>query len=624
MASFRSRQTAFVVSNLHCASCASSIERALGCLEPAPLAISHSILEHTVTVTYFVRLSEQAIIKTLEHEGYEVEAVIANPLSQNPKIITENSVASDSALERPNSLQFLMAHPNRDTDQKMQERHRANCKQCQTGGGDAAPRLAESVLPTDLKSTSFVTIDSPTTPKTYLATLTIDGMTCASCVSNVTRALESIAWVKAVNVNLLTKSATVSLSGKDHVDELISIIEDTGYDATLDRLDAPSPTSRSSSQAAFLDIWRATYSVSGMTCSSCVGNITRALNEFTWMQSVDVNLVTGSTVVVFTGKDHLEEITERIQDIGYEATLELVTETDAGEQIVAASRTVQIRIEGMYCEHCPSKIVTTLGLFDNIKINQVPTTKDPILSITYIPNAPRLTIRNILTAISNVDPAFRPHIFHPMTIEERSRRMHNREQRQILYRLLFCVVAAIPTFIIGIVFMSLVPKQDSTREYFMKPIKGASRAEWALFVLSTPVYFLSADIFHRRMIKELRSLWRKRSPAPIIQRFYRFGSMNMLISLGTTIAYVSSIAEMAVDAAQNKENKMLEHANPTYFDSVVFLTMFLLIGRYMEAHSKAKTGDAIAALARLRPSNALLQGTTANATENGLVLDGFD
>jgi cation transport ATPase len=44
----------------------------------------------------------------------------------------------------------------------------------------------------------------------------------------------------------------------------------------------------------------------------------------------------------------------------------------------------------------------------------------------------------------------------------------------------------------------------------------------------------------------------------------------------------------------------------TYFDSVVFLTIFLMIGRLLEAYSKAKVGDAVGLLGKLRPIEALL------------------
>ncbi|KAJ9132072.1 Heavy metal translocatin [Pleurostoma richardsiae] len=122
--------------------------------------------------------------------------------------------------------------------------------------------------------------------------------------------------------------------------------------------------------------------------------------------------------------------------------------------------------------------------------------------------------------------------------------------------------------------------------------------------MATPVYFLAADVFHRRMIKELHSLWKVGSPVPILRRFYRFGSMDMLMSFGTTIAYFSSIVELIIAATLEDMTSM--KGNNTYFDPVVFLTMFLLIGRLIEAYSKAKTGEAVVMLGKLRPKDASL------------------
>ena len=39
---------------------------------------------------------------------------------------------------------------------------------------------------------------------------------------------------------------------------------------------------------------------------------------------------------------------------------------------------------------------------------------------------------------------------------------------------------------------------------------------------------------------------------------------------------------------------------------VSFLTLFLLLGRLIETYSKAKTGDAVEMLGKLRPSTAIL------------------
>lgn len=100
-------------------------------------------------------------------------------------------------------------------------------------------------------------------------------------------------------------------------------------------------------------------------------------------------------------------------------------------------------------------------------------------------------------------------------------------------------------------------------------------------------------------------MWRRTSTTPLLQRFYRFGSMNMLMSLGTSVAYFSSLAQLIVAASHSGDGTMIDNG-VFYFDSVVFLTLFLLTGRLIEAYSKSKTGDAVLMLAKLRPTEALL------------------
>lgn len=158
---------------------------------------------------------------------------------------------------------------------------------------------------------------------------------------------------------------------------------------------------------------------------------------------------------------------------------------------------------------------------------------DPIVQISYTPEPSVFTIRTIISAVSSSNsPPFNVFVYHPPTLEERARRMQFRERRRLLYRLVFSFIAAIPTFIIGIVYMTLVSNRDPTRMYLMAPMWAGrvSRAEWALFIISTPVMFYGAGVFHRRSIKEIRALWRKGSKTPVWRRFVRFGSMNLLVS----------------------------------------------------------------------------------------------
>lgn len=159
---------------------------------------------------------------------------------------------------------------------------------------------------------------------------------------------------------------------------------------------------------------------------------------------------------------------------------------------------------------------------------------DSVIEVSYMPSPPYFTIRSIASTIVSVDPtSYSVSIHRPPTLEERTRHMQRREQRILLQHLFFTFIITIPTFIIGVVYMSLLPAGNHTKLFLMQPMwnGNASRIEWALFFLSTPVYFYGAGTFHRRSIKEIRALWRKGSTTPIIKRFTRFGSMNLLVCI---------------------------------------------------------------------------------------------
>ena len=71
-------------------------------------------------------------------------------------------------------------------------------------------------------------------------TLAIDGMTCASCVARVEKALKGVPGVTSASVNLATKSARIE--GRAAPENLVSAIDDIGYGATWLRNDDPAET----------------------------------------------------------------------------------------------------------------------------------------------------------------------------------------------------------------------------------------------------------------------------------------------------------------------------------------------------------------------------------------------
>ena len=71
------------------------------------------------------------------------------------------------------------------------------------------------------------------TIETHELDLSIEGMTCASCVGHVERALAKVEGVATVNVNLATERAHVQLSRPVAADVLIQKVEQAGYAAHL-------------------------------------------------------------------------------------------------------------------------------------------------------------------------------------------------------------------------------------------------------------------------------------------------------------------------------------------------------------------------------------------------------
>ncbi|MFV5264029.1 heavy metal translocating P-type ATPase [Acinetobacter courvalinii] len=70
--------------------------------------------------------------------------------------------------------------------------------------------------------------------------LSIEGMTCASCVSRVEKALNAVNGVSTANVNLATERATVT--GTASIESLIAAIDKAGYDAKAIQAATPDQT----------------------------------------------------------------------------------------------------------------------------------------------------------------------------------------------------------------------------------------------------------------------------------------------------------------------------------------------------------------------------------------------
>jgi hypothetical protein len=109
-----------------------------------------------------------------------------------------------------------------------------------------------------------------------------------------------------------------------------------------------------------------------------------------------------------------------------------------------------------------------------------------------------------LSTISATSPAGAVSVWHPPSADDLARIIYRKEQTQLLLRLVVAVIVAIPMFIIGIVYMSLVKEGNPGRRYFEERLSvgEVSRGEWVLLILATPVMFYSAEVNASSVLKQ--------------------------------------------------------------------------------------------------------------------------
>ncbi|MBE3066599.1 MAG: copper-translocating P-type ATPase [Chloroflexi bacterium] len=131
--------------------------------------------------------------------------------------------------------------------------------------------------------------------------LPVTGMTCASCVSHVEKALKELPGVSNVIVNLATNKASLSYDpSKVKLLEMKKAIEDTGYGVPLSEM---------------------TLEVRGMTCASCVDHVEEALKGLTGVQEAVVNLgLNTARVKYIPGVVTASAMKRAVREVGYEAS----------------------------------------------------------------------------------------------------------------------------------------------------------------------------------------------------------------------------------------------------------------------------------------------------------------
>ncbi|WP_137820190.1 heavy metal translocating P-type ATPase [Pseudomonas sp. 2FG] len=132
-------------------------------------------------------------------------------------------------------------------------------------------------------------------------TLGVAGMTCASCVARVEKALTRVPGVAAASVNLISEAATIEVDADVALAPLLQAIVGAGYRVKEDELD---------------------LAIVGMTCASCVGRVEKALLKVPGVLAAAVNLASeAARVRVVSGVVSLAALIQAVAAAGYEASV---------------------------------------------------------------------------------------------------------------------------------------------------------------------------------------------------------------------------------------------------------------------------------------------------------------
>ncbi|WP_080429162.1 heavy metal translocating P-type ATPase [Burkholderia ubonensis] len=156
-------------------------------------------------------------------------------------------------------------------------------------------RLVEAVSDAGYRATLRESADTSerhadAAPATAPIELEIEGMTCASCVARVEKALANVPGVTRASVNLATERATVDAAAGVTTAQLVDAVRQAGYQATPVAEPEPAIAPDAALGAIELDI-------GGMTCASCAGRVEKALSNVPGVARASVNLATERATV---------------------------------------------------------------------------------------------------------------------------------------------------------------------------------------------------------------------------------------------------------------------------------------------------------------------------------------
>ena len=300
-----------------------------------------------------------------------------------------------------------------------------------------------------------------------------------------------------------------------------------------------------------------TLPVTGMSCTNCAASIDKNLGAMDGIVAAEASFASEGVKITFDStRTGLKKIVKKIQDLGFDVPTALA----------------EVPVTGMSCANCAASIERTLNQQTQGVVDASVNFASERVSIRYIPSVISLDdmgkkIKDLgfelVVADDEADAA---------DVEEIAR---NREIRDQTRKFVIGAAFALPLFILSM-----------SRDFGLTGAwSHAPWMNWLFLLLATPVQFYTGMDYYMGAYKALKN---------------RSANMDVLIALGSSVAYFYSLAILVVPALTGH----------VYFETAAVIIVLIKFGKLLEARTKGKTGGAIKKLMGLAPR-------TATRIENG-------
>ncbi len=225
-----------------------------------------------------------------------------------------------------------------------------------------------------------------------------------------------------------------------------------------------------------------------------------------------------------------------------------VAEKPAASAGSARSDRVELAIEGMTCASCATRIEKRLNRLDGVAASV--NFAGEQAAVSFDPS--QVSVEDLMAAVEAAG-------YHASPASEAlGEEDHGRPYR---LRLILAALLSVPLAVLAWV-----------------PTTHFSGWEWVSLALATPVVVYAGWPFHR---------------AAAINARHLVATMDTLVSIGTLAAWTWSTLVLVAGIGQD-----------VYFDAAALITALILLGRYLEARAKRRSGEAIKRLLELSAKQA--------------------